>query len=335
MHHNHTISIHFVNAILRSVDSEAVMRGAIQRGALSVALLMSPRARILPFQLSSVIKSIAKDMNDEFLGLSENALPMGSFLLLARNAIHSQNLYEIYKSTARALKVMTTQLSLELIEGDRFTRVRFHIKAKDGNASVILCELALLIWHRFPSWLIGERVHLEQVRLPFKAPTHANEYPLLFGGKIEYNCEFAELVIPNTLLKSPCRRSLQELNGYVSELPKLWFQYMDYGSRSIDISGACLNAMQMLDSTSMHKVAKSLNTSIRTLSRKLAAENVTFQKLKAVYLRDKALNLLANDQLSIEQITSVLGYTEPSAFTRAFKQWTGNTPHHYRKMVRK
>lgn len=160
MHHNHTISVHFVNAILRSIDDKKVKQRAMHAGAVSEVLLKSPRARILPFQLSNVIKSIAKGCNDEFLGLSEIALPLGSFLLLARNAIHSQSLYEIYKNTARALKVMTTQLSLELITDDRFTCVRFHIKAKDNNANVILCELALLIWHRFPSWLIGERVHL-------------------------------------------------------------------------------------------------------------------------------------------------------------------------------
>jgi len=82
---------------------------------------------------------------------------------------------------------------------------------------------------------------------------------------------------------------------------------------------------------SLPAVAKELHVSARTLKRKLAERGTTFSALRDDVLRQRALLLLDNRELSIGEVADRLGYREPPSFTRAFKKWTGKSPQEYRQ----
>ena len=67
----------------------------------------------------------------------------------------------------------------------------------------------------------------------------------------------------------------------------------------------------------------------QTLRRHLREEGTSFQELKDHLRRDLAIYQLGSD-LPIQRIAERLGFSEPSAFHRAFKKWTGLTPGAYR-----
>lgn len=73
-------------------------------------------------------------------------------------------------------------------------------------------------------------------------------------------------------------------------------------------------------------VAATIGMSRRTLTRRLAAEGVTFTEILKGMRQDLALGYLEDASLSISQIAWLLGFQEVSAFTTAFKSWTGTTP---------
>ena len=73
-------------------------------------------------------------------------------------------------------------------------------------------------------------------------------------------------------------------------------------------------------------VARRLQMSERSLQRRLAAEGVGFDALLDELRRDLAVRYLADAKLAIAEVAYLLGYSEPSAFHRAFKRWTGATP---------
>ena len=64
----------------------------------------------------------------------------------------------------------------------------------------------------------------------------------------------------------------------------------------------------------------------RTLARRLASEGATFSGVVENLRSTLAERYLKNQSLSISQIAWLLGYQEVSAFTHAFKRWTGRTP---------
>ena len=74
------------------------------------------------------------------------------------------------------------------------------------------------------------------------------------------------------------------------------------------------------------EIARRLGVSQRTFARRLTAEGVTFSEVLESLKSYLAQRYLADDSLSISQIAWLLGYQEVSAFTHAFKRWTGIPP---------
>jgi AraC-like DNA-binding protein len=72
-------------------------------------------------------------------------------------------------------------------------------------------------------------------------------------------------------------------------------------------------------------VAKRLGLTSRSLQRRLKDEQTTFNAIREDVRRELAQRYLA-DGLAIAEISFLLGFSEPSAFFRAFKRWTGTTP---------
>jgi AraC-like DNA-binding protein len=80
-------------------------------------------------------------------------------------------------------------------------------------------------------------------------------------------------------------------------------------------------------------VAKRLGASVRTLQRRLAAHGAVFTTLVEDVRRDVALRYLADGKAAVTEIAFLTGYSEPSAFGRAFRRWTGSTPLAARKRL--
>ena len=78
------------------------------------------------------------------------------------------------------------------------------------------------------------------------------------------------------------------------------------------------------------QVAAGLNMSVRNLQRKLEAEGTGFQQLLDHTRRTLAQRWLDQPGCNVQQVADGLGFANPSAFTRAFKRWTGVTPEAYR-----
>src|SRR6185369_6053431 len=83
------------------------------------------------------------------------------------------------------------------------------------------------------------------------------------------------------------------------------------------------------------ETAKQLHMSPRTLQRKLAEANTTYLKLVDDARKDLALRYIEDPRRSVTDITFSLGFSQPSAFTRAFRRWTGRSPSDYRSLARR
>jgi AraC-like DNA-binding protein len=81
----------------------------------------------------------------------------------------------------------------------------------------------------------------------------------------------------------------------------------------------------------MAEIARGLGLSARSFHRRLSAHGISFQGLTEDTRRDLAEGLLRDEGLSLAEIAFLTGFSEQSAFTRAFKRWAGKTPANYRK----
>lgn len=80
---------------------------------------------------------------------------------------------------------------------------------------------------------------------------------------------------------------------------------------------------------SLEEMASNFNVSPRSLQRKLKDENVTYQELADEVRKSLALHYLSSGNYYVKEVSYMLGYNELSAFSRAFKRWTGKAPAEY------
>ncbi len=76
----------------------------------------------------------------------------------------------------------------------------------------------------------------------------------------------------------------------------------------------------------MAATARALNMSRQTLYRRLKAEGTSFERVLDDLRRETALSYLESERLSVSETAYLVGFSDRSAFSRAFKRWTGRSP---------
>lgn len=328
----HTVASYFARAHLNNglrlgLDEQQLLRFA----SLSPSLLQQEGSRLAPKQLARLMVKIMKEADDEFLGLASQPCRFGVFTLLCERLIHANTLDQAMRETQRFYGLVTQALRFELTETEHEVRVTILLDQPERDDNAILIEFLLLIWHRFPSWLIGQEIPLKKVLFSYPAPAHAEEYRLLFPGPREFNHSHNTLVWPKSVLQLPIHRSPEQLKRYLAQVPLQWFRkqrFSDYQTERV------MQLLEQSDSphlTTLEDIAAILHMTSRTLRRKLTAEGSRFQQMKDDLRRDQAIYWLSQEDISVNEAGEQVGYTETASFIRAFKGWTGISPGQYQK----
>ncbi|WP_434968042.1 AraC family transcriptional regulator [Marinobacter sediminum] len=177
---------------------------------------------------------------------------------------------------------------------------------------------------------IHPTIRAEWAEIAHPRPTYAEEYEKLLGGPVRFGCNTTRLAFPSRHLSHPIPRRnpyvysavLKQVNSVLARLqPRRAF------SRKI----RRLISMQLsTDRIDADSLAKQCHMSRQTLYRKLKKEGLSFHDLVEQVRKDKALRYVAADQYALGEIAFLLGFSELSAFSRAFKRWTGTAPAQYR-----
>jgi AraC-like DNA-binding protein len=196
-----------------------------------------------------------------------------------------------------------------------------------------MAEFWLVIWHRFPSWYIGQPIRLQETHFTFSSPQHRDELQIMFPSQLHFNRSANRLIFDAQYLDKPLVRSDQELETYVQNAPA--------DVMTIPGSDSTLEAKieriigqrhpDRLVFAPIHQLAEELGISSQTLHRRLKESATSYQKIKDNLRREVAIQKLVNERLSVEQVADIVGFTESRSFTRAFKHWTGLTPREYCK----
>ncbi len=164
-----------------------------------------------------------------------------------------------------------------------------------------------------------------QINLNFTAPAYADNYESALKCPINFNQEKITLQFNSSILerKLPfADKSAHQLA--VAESEKLLQSILAKQSYSLRIEKILIHTKPNF--YNFEEVAKIMNTTKRTLRRRLVDEDTSFQAILENLKYKLALELLIQSKLSIHQIGYQLGYSDPSNFGRAFKKWHGGSP---------
>jgi AraC-like DNA-binding protein len=172
-----------------------------------------------------------------------------------------------------------------------------------------------------------------EVQFEHEAPAQTSEHTRIFRAPVLFGCETNALVIGLDLIE-------RAVPAADPQLYKIMKHYLDQILSTMpredgfvaSIRKAIAESMRDGDPT-LVRVAKKLATGARTLQRKLKDYGFEFKKLVEDTRRRLSLIYLKDDTNTLTEVAFLLGYSELSAFNRAFKRWTGSTPMDYRRGI--
>ena len=329
---HHSISIHFAQVISKAACNKGLdEQQLMQESGLNSSLLHNNDVRITPQQLSRLMQSVWRNADDEYLCMGSQPSRHGVFSLMAKQVLHSANLRHVYRHGAHFYNLVAAATELRFEEEAEVARFSLRLAEPQHDADHALLEFLLLLWHRFPGWLIGQRIPLTRICFEHAKPAHFDEYRLMFPCPAVFEQPFNGFEFDRQLLNAPVVQTRQNLSAYLKRAPLDWFKRQSYYPVYTRKVMAYLESADSMGDASMDSIANQLHTTTRTLRRKLDEEGTSFQELKDGVRRDEAIHYLSQPDLPISQIARLLGFTEAAAFTRAFKHWTGISPSLYRK----
>jgi AraC-like DNA-binding protein len=296
----------------------------LHASSLTPQMVADADARITPAQFCVAWAEAARLAGTPHLALRiAEATPPGAFGIVEYVCRSAPTLGAALAQWVRYLSVLDDAVEVALVEeGDR-TSLRVMVESEaPAPASHELC-FALVVLHA--RRLLSSPFRPVAVELEHRARGDVAPYEAFFDAKVTFGARTTQLVMPTAAMDAKLAtadpsllavltRAADELLGKSRGAPPIVAQ----------VKRVLWEALRE-DDADVGNVAKRLGLSPRSLQRRLKDEGASFQGVREEARAELAQRYL-DDGLSIAEISFLLGFSQPSAFFRAFKRWTGVTP---------
>ncbi len=289
---------------------------------LSPELVADDEARISPAQFCVAWGELVRLTKPEIALAIADAIPPGAFGIVEYVCRTAPTVREALLQWVRYLNLLDDAVVVGLIvEGDRaYLRVEVESEAPAPGAHELCFALVAQRIRQLSTLPFRvtavEFVHRAADPAPYRAWFDA---PVVFGAPINQlvfpaAALDASLISSDPALLAILTRAADELQTRAPADPSLQAQ----------VARVLRDALRT-DEGHVENVSKRLGLTARSLQRRLKDEGTSFNLVREQVRRDLTQRYLA-EKLSISEISFLLGFSEPSAFFRAFKRWTGMTP---------
>lgn len=177
--------------------------------------------------------------------------------------------------------------------------------------------------------LTGKSLQLHEVWFQHIAPSDCSEHERIFQTQVKFSQSVNRIIFAADILNWEVRSAnanlLSMFESHASDMLKNLSQAHKCSHQVIQIIAKNLHG----EVPPIEAIAHTLMLSVRQLQRELQIENTSYQQILDDTRKEIALKHIQNKQTSIHDLAFLLGFSEPSAFHRAFKRWTGQTPRNY------
>lgn len=288
---------------------------------LTPEMVLDGDARISPAQFCVAWGELIR-LTDARIALRiADATPVGAFGIVEYVCRSAPTLGEALRQWVRYLNLLDDAVEVGLVvEGDRACLRVIRESEAPAPASHELC-FALVV--RQAKQLAAQPFRITAVELAHRGDPVG--YRAWFDAPVTFGAEHTQLIFPAAALNSPLVSSdpalLQILTRAAEEMMKRAPEPATIAAQVARVVAETLHG----DEATIGVVAKRLGMTERSLQRRLKDEQTSFNAVREDVRKQLATRYLA-DKLAIAEISFLLGFSEPSAFFRAFKRWTGMTP---------
>ncbi len=294
-------------------------------------------ARLPLEHIGPLLRSLWMEMGDEASGFLGQPLKLGVFSMMCHALISAGNLRRGLLRSARFIHLLTDDLNMSLEEAGDEARWSMEFTNPHDLDETFFVTSMFVIWIRLSCWMINQPMLLERIHFRFPQPSYHEEFSMMFPCRQYFSQSKNMVVFNKRLLSLPIQQDSESLTSFLNHAPEsLLTQFRSDESLTGQVKRLLLHRHGMqteLDIMSFEAVSEELHMTTHTLRRHLKDEGNSFQEIKDSVRRGRAIVLLERQDIPMQDIAEELGFSEPAAFNRAFKKWTGMTPGAYRDQL--
>jgi AraC-like DNA-binding protein len=301
------------------------LSGILHRAGLTIADIENKDLRFGVATQIDCLDRVAKAMGDKLLGFHiGRTMDLRASRFLYYVIASAETLGDGLLNFARYAEINNEGIKIE-VSGR--TKVKYHYAGVPRFTDRHQIEAWVVALIRYCREASGRRVQPISVRMMHDRIPESKELDSFFGCVVEFGAHADEVQFSSEAVHLPLVKADPHLNGLIAKYCDEVLKGREVAPRQVRTSVENLIASLLPHGQAqVDIVARKLNIAPRTLHRRLAAEGISF----AGILRDLRITLarryLAAGNLPISRIAWLLGYTEVSSFSHAFRRWTGQAP---------
>lgn len=331
--------------IIRADSAQWLLRQAIEYDLSTKRLLMDTglgldwiqrkNATISYAQYCKLVQNTLDESGDLGIGLKFgrkiNITEFGFFgyalMSCQTMAEASQVGLKFWELGGQLLKLSVTQddhyLKITFFPATPMVKDRILIYAVEEDISTTVAGFAFIMNQPLP---------VEKIHLSYSTPGHRDLYIKQFNCPVYFN------QLENQIFLNPgfLDRPIPTANAEVAILVKRQCEELLLNLQKSDefveeVRRALINSLGHFPNSG--KMAKELGLSSSSFFRQLKIRNTSFQKILDEVRTEIAMKYLSKTNLTIDQISDLIGFSETTTFRQAFKKWTGQTASEFRKIT--
>ncbi len=234
-------------------------------------------------------------------------------------AIHCQHRYQDLVGSMGSLIVSPRGDTLRMLWDTDFTPLATQ------------AEEAITGWVAFGRWVTDTNLSPSHIYFSHPAPQNTQPYQQFFNCPVEFDAEFNALEINASLLGTPLKKPDKTIKGRLILHAEERLEDIDEPQTFLKVIKRYIKETLPKETPELTDAAAIMELTPRTLQRRLKNKGMHFSAVIEETRNELAFQYLADTKNTMADITFLLGFSEQSAFSRAFKRRTGKSPGEYRK----
>ncbi len=309
--------------LVRSYDIDP--KPVFERAGVDPEQRFDQNARLTRPQMNALHASVVEATGDEAFGLRVvRAFHPSHMGALGYAWLASSTPRAAWLKMQRHSKLESDTFRLTMAEHGGEVHVGFFW---DGDWTPIAAQcyavMALLVHlHRR---IAGPEANPLRVEFSTPPPGELEPFNTHFQCDLHFDRPRELLVLSGDMMDQPSPRGHPELEQATEEMVVRYLALRDKADILSQVRAALFECLPEGD-VSAERIAAQLHLSDRTLRRRLDDIGMSFRGILGDVRRSLAMHYIQDPSLSLTEISYLLGFSEPSSFTRAFRGWTGRTP---------
>lgn len=296
------------------------------------SLLEDADARFPIGKVGRLVATISRTLQDETLGFLERPTDPGGLELCVQACISSKTLHEAIVRWHRFWRLLHKDFRFEIdLQGEE-VKIAYTAERDSLLNAWSFTTWVFFLFVRWASWMIDKPLLLDRLNLSFSGPADAEDYRDMFPSRHYFRQQENSIVFNKRFLDMPVVQTADDVPDFVRIIPDLMTIRRVDDSLTGQIK-RMLHQVDNIEALPLKAIAETLHKSPDTIRRHLKREGSSYAEIKESVRRDLAIYHLTRRDTPITRIAFMVGFSEPSAFNRAFKNWTGRTPGDYRKLA--